>query len=177
MTAGRLVLVRHAKSDYPWGVSDHDRPLNPRGTRDAPEIGRWLEDHVDWAPGVVPAVRVSTARRAQLTWLGVRSRLSERWAAADVSDESRIYEADVATLIDVAVDAAPAGLVVMVGHNPGLADLVEHLAVADDLRAQALVKFPTASVAVLEVVGDAAYADALMTPGSMRVRDFVVPRG
>ena len=34
--AGRLILVRHAKSDYPWGVDDHDRPLSERGRRDAP---------------------------------------------------------------------------------------------------------------------------------------------
>ncbi len=37
-----LILIRHAKSDYPPGVPDHDRPLNARGLRDAPRIGAWL---------------------------------------------------------------------------------------------------------------------------------------
>ena len=40
----RLILLRHAKSDWP-DVPDRDRPLAKRGRRDAPKIGRWLRDH------------------------------------------------------------------------------------------------------------------------------------
>lgn len=174
--SARLVVVRHAKSDYPWGVTDHDRPLNDRGRRDAPEIGGWLDAHVDWPEGPPPAVRVSTARRAQLTWAGARSRLSERWGTADVRDEARIYEVDVPTLAAVAGEAAAGtDLVVLVGHNPGLADLVGWLAVDDDRRAAALVKYPTSSIAVLG--GDGPLATLLGEPGSMRVVDFAVARG
>ncbi len=180
----RLVLVRHAKSDYPWGVADHDRPLNDRGRRDAPEIGTWLDQHVGWARGTdasdsaggEPAVRVSTARRAQLTWAGARTRLSDRWDGVDEQDEPRIYEADVATLLAVAREAAAgSSTVVLVGHNPGLADLVAWLAVDDVRRREALVKFPTASVALLAT--DLPLTQALGAPGSMRVADFAVPRG
>lgn len=174
--SARLVLVRHAKSDYPWGVTDHDRPLNPRGRRDAPQIGSWLDENIEWPAGSPPAVRVSTARRAQLTWAGARTTLSDRWAAADTVDEPRIYEADVRTLLAVAQEAAAASdLVVLVGHNPGVADLVEWLAVDDARRAEALVKFPTSSVAVL--AADVPLAEALSAPGSMRVAAFAVPRG
>ena len=176
MPAARLVLVRHAKSDYPWGVSDHDRPLNPRGRRDAPQVGAWLDEHVHWGDGIVPAVRVSTARRAQLTWAGVRSRLSPRWESVDVQDEPLVYEADVATLSEV-VRQASSPLVLLVGHNPGLADLVARVAVDAAMRAQALVKFPTSSVAVLEAVGDSPFSDVIDGPATMRLTAFVVPRG
>ena len=58
-----LVLLRHARSAWP-DVPDHDRPLAPRGRRDAPVVGRWLRTAgylSDW-------VMCSTARRARQTW-------------------------------------------------------------------------------------------------------------
>ncbi|MFN8171603.1 MAG: hypothetical protein U0R65_07035 [Candidatus Nanopelagicales bacterium] len=65
----------------------------------------------------------------------------------------------------------------LVGHNPGLADLVARVAVDDAMRAQALVKFPTSSVAVLEAVGDSPLSDVIDGPATMRLTAFVVPRG
>jgi phosphohistidine phosphatase len=59
----RLILLRHAKSDWP-DVPDRDRPLAKRGRRDAPRIGRWLHDH-----GYLPDVVIcSPARRTEQTW-------------------------------------------------------------------------------------------------------------
>ena len=55
----RLILLRHAKSDWPPGMVDHDRPLAARGRRAAPLIGRWLVDN-----GFVPdRAVVSTASK------------------------------------------------------------------------------------------------------------------
>lgn len=174
--SGRLVLVRHAKSDYPWGVDDHDRPLNDRGRRDAPAVGRWLDEHVTWPDDVEPIVVVSTARRAQLTWGLASAELGERWSGVPVVDEARIYEAPVSALLDVVRDAGGGrGLVLLVGHNPGLAGLVLHLAADDDLRRQATEKFPTSAIAVLEA--DGSLEEGLGRPGSMRVSAFAVPRG
>ena len=174
--SARLVLVRHAKSDYPWGVDDHDRPLNERGRRDAPEVGRWLAEHVTWSDDVEPIVLVSTARRAQLTWGLASAELGERWSGVPVIDEERIYEASVSSLLDVVREAGRgSGLVVLVGHNPGLAGLVLHLAADDDLRRQATEKFPTSAVAVLEA--DDSLGEGIDRPGSMRVSAFAVPRG
>jgi phosphohistidine phosphatase len=173
---GRLVVVRHAKSDYPWGVEDHDRPLNDRGRRDAPEVGRWLDAHVTWQPAEHPRVLVSTARRAQLTWGLAQEQLGPAWSTVTVSDEPRIYEAPVSTLLEVAREAATASsLVVIVGHNPGLAGLVHAIAVDDDLRRAATAKFPTSAIAVLDAPGG--LAAALDAPGSLRVSAFAVPRG
>ena len=171
-----LVLVRHAKSDYPWGVDDHDRPLNERGRRDAPALGTWLDEHVTWEAGGVVRVLVSTARRAQLTWGLARERLSDRWDEVEVHDEARIYEASVRGLIDV-VSEVPAGIrtLVMVGHNPGLVELIVTLARADDLRAEATAKFPTCAVATL--VSDLPLLDAVAQPHAFRVTNFAVPRG
>ena len=170
----RLVLVRHAKSDYPWGVDDHDRPLNDRGRRDAPEIGAWLDAHVTWPADAVPAVRVSTARRAQTTWGLARTRMSDRWDDVDLADEPRIYEADVTSLLDV-VGECVAPTLLLVGHNPGLAELVAGLAVDDALRAEALVKFPTSAIAVLE--SDLPLAEAVQGGDTFHVTAFAVPRG
>ena len=173
---GRLVLVRHAKSDYPWGVDDHDRPLNERGRRDAPEIGAWLDAQLAWAPGRAPAVRVSTARRAQLTWSLASGRLSDRWGEATVQDEERIYEAPVAALREVAAEAAlDADTVLLVGHNPGLAGLIHSCADDDPLRRQATAKFPTSAIAVLECPGP--LGEALAADRAFRVTAFAVPRG
>src|ERR1700712_4658208 len=58
-----LLLLRHAKSDYPPGVADHERPLAPRGIREAALAGDWLRAH---APAV-DAVLCSTATRTRET--------------------------------------------------------------------------------------------------------------
>src|SRR4029453_5768266 len=58
-----LLLLRHAKSDYPQGVADHERPLAPRGEREAGLAGDWLRAH---APAV-DAVLCSTATRTRQT--------------------------------------------------------------------------------------------------------------
>ena len=58
-----LVLMRHAKSDYPAGVPDHERPLAPRGTREAGLAGDWLREH---APAI-DAVLCSSAVRTRQT--------------------------------------------------------------------------------------------------------------
>ncbi len=59
----RLLVMRHAKSDWTHAVPDHDRPLNDRGARNAPAMGKALA-----AMGAVPDhVLTSTAVRAATT--------------------------------------------------------------------------------------------------------------
>ena len=168
----RLILVRHAKSDYPWGVDDHYRPLNGRGRRDAPVIGSWLMDHV--SVDRVPLVVVSSATRTQLTWRLMRERLSEDWAHVDVVDEPSVYEADVSTL-DVVVRDIPDDrtTVVLIGHNPGLRDFIEAHVPSGDLREQAIAKFPTSAIAVLSTPH--AWREAPQNP--MTLEQFAIARG
>lgn len=164
----RLVLLRHAKSDYPVGVPDHDRPLNARGRRDAPAAGRWLDDNV----GRIDLALVSTARRAQQTWHLAHGVVTD---IGEVRDEGAIYEASESRLLDI-VRGLPesAGTALLVGHNPGLELLAHSLAgPGDSIAARAMaVKYPTCGIAVILAGGqwrDVAH-DA-------RLVDFAVPRG
>ena len=116
-----LVLLRHAKSAWP-DLPDHERPLAPRGRRDAPVMGRWLRR----AAYVPDTVLCSTARRARQTWQLAEGALQDRPA---VTFEHGIYGASAAGLLDV-IRHAPSGArtVVVVGHDPAVQDLALALA-------------------------------------------------
>jgi phosphohistidine phosphatase len=164
----RLVLLRHAKSDWP-DVADHDRPLAKRGRRDAPRAGRWLR-RCGYAPD---AVVCSTARRARETWDLVAAGLG---ASPPVRYEPRVYDATVLALL-MLVRELPGDqrTVCIVGHNPGLAELAvglaEHAAGDGGQLGRLTASFPTAAVAVLGFAG--AWAET--NPGQGRLLAFAVP--
>ena len=142
----RLILLRHAKSDWP-DVPDRDRPLAKRGRRDAPVIGRWLRDH-----GYLPeAVICSAARRTRQTWDLIAPELG---GAPRVTFEPRAYAASAQTLLYL-VRELPAACqaALLIGHNPGIADLAAALTQPPDADVAPL-RFPTAAVAVLEFPGN-----------------------
>jgi phosphohistidine phosphatase len=158
----RLVLLRHAKSDWPEDVADHDRPLAARGRRDAPLAGRWLARQ-----GHVPdAVICSTARRARETWDLASGSLG---VAPPVRYERRVYEATVLALLMLVREIPDEeSAVAIVGHNPGLAELAVGLA-APSARPPA--SFPTTAIAVLGLPG--AWSDA--RPGEASLLAFATP--
>lgn len=167
-----LVLLRHAKSDYPEGVPDHDRPLAERGERDAAAVAKVL------AAGPVPElVLCSSAARARATWAPV-----ERALEAGGGDGSIVrYEPDVylasarALLGLLRATPAPVGRLLVVGHNPGLQDLALNLAGAGPNKALAALaeKLPTAGL--VSLTSDSPW-DSWAT-GSCRLESFEVPRG
>ncbi len=165
----RLVVLRHAKSDWPLGTPDHQRPLAARGRRDAPAAGAWLRD-TDHVPA---HVLCSTARRARQTWALAAAELPD---APSARFTERIYDADLSDLLDV-VRQIPAAVstALIVGHNPGFQELVLWLAAggAGDALDRAAVKYPTAGTAVLEFIGPWAELAA----GGAVLTQFVVPRG
>jgi phosphohistidine phosphatase len=175
----RLVVLRHAKSAYPPGVVDHDRPLNARGVVDAKAAGVWIREHV----GVPDHVVVSTARRARGTWTLAAAEIGYIGAAGyDVESQGpltvdpRVYEASALTLTTVVSELPPrVRTAVLVGHMPGVEMLVDHLARGRDAEAARLLamKFPTAGVAVLDVGVD--WRD--LGPGTAHLAAFAVPRG
>ncbi|MFF7975062.1 histidine phosphatase family protein [Streptomyces sp. NPDC007905] len=166
----RLVVLRHAKSAWPEGVEDHRRPLAPRGLRDAPAAGRVLAE-ADVLPDLVLC---STAVRARRTW----ELVSAQWGTPPpVRFDRRLYAAAVPGLLE-AVHEVPREVetLLLVGHNPGLEELVLELAGdgLDDTLAQVRVKFPTSAVAVLVWRGTGWPA---LAPGTALLTSVAVPRG
>ncbi|MGW2643300.1 SixA phosphatase family protein [Streptomyces sp. NPDC001348] len=166
----RLVVLRHAKSARPPGVADHERPLAPRGRRDAPAAGRALAE-ADRLPDLVLC---STAVRARETW----ELASAQWGTPPpVRFDPRLYAADVPELLHVVREVPPeVATLLLVGHNPGLEDLVLDLAGDDlgDALGQVRTKFPTSAIADLAWHGPA-WRD--LTPGTALLTSVTVPRG
>lgn len=153
MAEHTLVLLRHAKSDWTGDEDDRHRPLARRGRRQAPEAGRWLASGVDRVDLAV----VSPAVRARSTWDLAAAELATPPA---VRLEEDVYAASADGLLDVV-----AGLredlttVVLVGHNPGLEDLLEQLT-------GEWVAMPTSALAVVDLPGT--WAEAGRVTGVLR---------
>ena len=145
----RLLLLRHAKSAYPAGVADIDRPLGERGRKAAPLMGAYIARE-----GLKPDhAMVSPARRTQETWEAVRAELDD----TPMETVPSIYEASAGRILD-AIRSAPAEAtsLLVIGHNPGLGDLALRLVGEGpkDLQRDLREKFPTAALAVLEFDAD-----------------------
>jgi phosphohistidine phosphatase len=125
-------VLRHAKSSWKTdGQADMDRPLNKRGERDAPDMGRRLK-----ALGVKPKrIIASPAKRAVQTAKRVAYRLNYKYGK--IETESRLYLADPAEILRyLHVRDDKAARLLIVGHNPGLTEFVNWMAgqaVIDDL--------------------------------------------
>lgn len=114
----RLVLVRHAKSDWTNpSIDDHDRPLNDRGLRDAPRMARALAE-TGFRPEVILS---STALRARTTAEAFAAQLG-----AAVNLDPDLYGAPGRTLLATAA-ASAARRVLVVAHDPGITDLAAQL--------------------------------------------------
>lgn len=164
----RLILLRHGKSAWPDGTGDLDRPLADRGREASPRMGAYLaSEHL-----IPDLVLVSPARRTQETWALVRPHVGD----VTVRTEPRIYEAPAERLLAVAreTDAGTATLM-MVGHNPGLADLLRLLVGDGDRLAftKAMKKYPTAGLAVIDLP-KGAWRE--LSPRSGRLDRFVTPK-
>ena len=123
MAGKELFLVRHAKSswDDPT-ISDHERPLNERGYRNAPEMGRRLSDR-----GVSPhALISSTALRARTTAEIMAGSLN--YPKDQIVFDRALYHASATELQEYigGLDARHFS-VMLFGHNPGMTSLVSHL--------------------------------------------------
>lgn len=131
----KLILIRHAKSswDNPHD-SDFERPLNDRGLRDAPRIGRWLNEHT-----VPNMIITSPANRAKTT---AQLLLEELETECPLVEEAAIYEATLEDLIDIVRECSDTiHQLVLVGHNPTFQ------ALAGRLHGEP-IEYPTAAVSI-----------------------------
>jgi len=140
----RLTLLRHAKSgDDGMVARDFDRPLNAKGRRAARAIGRHMREAALRFDAVIASPAVRVAETLQEVETGYGEGLKPQW-------ERRIYLATTDELLEV-VHGAPdsAESLLLVGHNPGLEQLVLMLVPhgVDDARGEVAIKYPTASIA------------------------------
>ena len=134
-----LIVMRHAKSD--WGdiaLSDHDRPLNARGCRDAPRMARWLRE-IDMVPDLVLS---STSQRT----LDTVDLMKKEWGSdVEVAGTSALYLATPeAILRTIQSDGCGAVRLMVLAHNPGITHFVSKLA-------GQVVDMPTAAIAVFQI--------------------------
>ncbi|MGW1680951.1 SixA phosphatase family protein [Saccharopolyspora sp. NPDC002376] len=156
----KLVLIRHAKSAWPDDADDFDRPLSDRGRRDAPAVGHWLRDNA----AAIELVLCSPAIRARRTW---ELAAPEIPAEPRLKYDDRIYAASARELLAVLREVPPTVMTAaVIGHNPGLEDLVSLL--TDE---PAVLK--TAAVAVLGLQ----CPWASVGPDCATAVDFAKPRG
>jgi len=117
-----LLILRHAKSSWKNSdLADHDRPLNKRGKRDAPRIGELLVREE-----IVPDLIIcSSAKRAKKTTELV---VKESGYEGEIIFERDLYAAWPEAYINtLSLTPDEFGTVMVVGHNPGLEDLLEIL--------------------------------------------------
>ena len=144
-----LGLFRHAKSDWhDPRARDFDRPLNERGRKGAALMGHHVLEHGQHWDRMIASPAIRCAETIEIACQAAGQPVAVQW-------DRRIYLASSVTLIDLLRESDDSlGAVLMVGHNPGLEDLIFDL-VPDDgtspLRDVVEVKFPTASYAVLEL--------------------------
>jgi phosphohistidine phosphatase len=158
-----LVLIRHAKSSWKdVSLADRNRPLNRRGKRDAPEMGRRLAARKG-APDLVvssPVVRALTTAQVIAEAVG--------YPVKRIVEDERLYGANQAKLLDVI-----RGLddrfdrVFLFSHNPGLTDLV------NALSDQALDNVPTCGFVEFRVDAD---GWAKVGPNTVQRIDFDYPK-
>ncbi|MGH2954127.1 MAG: SixA phosphatase family protein [Solirubrobacterales bacterium] len=163
----RLYLLRHAKSswDDPT-LTDHDRPLAPRGRRAAEVMAKHLQRN-----GIAPAlVLCSGSRRTHQTLTRIAPGLGD---SAEVQIRPELYAAASADLLEV-LRGQPdeIGSVMVIGHNPGIQDLALSLARGGPEIARVRRKFPTAALATLELEG----SWRGLAPGTAELTSFVKPK-
>lgn len=156
-----LIILRHGKAEGYNQEGDHQRVLTDRGVRDSREAGKWI------AGLVKPDLVVSSA--------ATRARQTAEFAAAagefgPVTLDPRIYAADAETLAEVVAGLpSEAGVVLLVGHNPGFEELAAGLS-KDPLP---MGSMPTSSSAVLRFNVDS-WQD--VAPSTGKLAGFFSPK-
>jgi phosphohistidine phosphatase len=167
MPIKQLFLLRHAKSSWDDPeLADVERPLAPRGRRAA----KLVADHIRREEVAPALVLCSPARRTRETLERISPALGE---GVSVEIERGLYAASELSLLerlralDEGVDA-----VMLIGHNPGVEQLVTGLAGSGELLPAVRRKYPTGALATLEFAG----RWRELGPGSARLTSFVTPK-
>jgi phosphohistidine phosphatase len=159
----RLILMRHAKSDWSGGASsDHERILNPRGRAAATALGDWLRDKT-----LIPdQVLCSSAMRTKETCVRL-----ELPANVNVTYLRPLYLASADVILNT-LRSAKGDSILMIGHNPGIAMMAEAILTTEPDHPQ-FMQYPTGAT----LVADFDIANWTQAGwGKAIARHFVVPR-
>lgn len=165
----RLLLLRHAKSDWASGAtSDFDRPLNKRGRKAAPIMGRWCADN-----GLYPQrIICSAALRTRQTLAGL---LPFFPADCTINITRRLYEDDVSGYLEAVRGGGDAETLMLIGHNPSTQELACLLGARGDEAIITAVHthYPTCGLAVIDIDAPR-FAD--LVPGGGHLSAFKTPK-
>jgi phosphohistidine phosphatase len=168
VTARTLLIVRHAKSDWEAGAPDHERPLNGRGRREAPELGRRLS-----RAGLRPDLVVcSDAARAQETWRLAAAAWSD---APPVRVDGRLYDASRSEVLAVLTETPDeVATLACVGHEPTSSALAAVLTGSAEPAAAEQLAGGLKTACAVVLTFDGAWAG--LEPGTCRLSAVVSPR-
>lgn len=165
-----LLMLRHAKSSWEEPqLSDHQRPLAPRGKKAAPRIGSYMS-----ANGLLPdLVLCSPARRAVDTWTLVSEQLQTMPEVKLLEDLYHTGPGTILSLLHELPDSI--STVLLVGHNPTFEELALSLSGSGDEESLAEMarKYPTGALAVIDISVDQWRE---VQPGTGSLRSFIRPR-
>ena len=158
-----LYLIRHAKSSWKNDeLTDFERPLNERGKRDAPFMGKLLHEQKIRPDAIIssPALRALTTARIIATEL--------KYDLKYIATDGLLYEADFRSMMSVVngIDDSLA-TVIIVGHNPGITFL------ANSLTEAAIENIPTCGVVGINLDGG---RWRTIHPGSATLKFFEQPK-
>lgn len=159
----RLLIMRHAKSAWPDGVDDHDRPLNNRGNRAAPKMA-----HLLLQKSLLPdAVIVSSAKRTQETWQHMNNIFEQNEIQIPMETEPNFYMAGLGAIQQKLLHAIHGDTLLVLGHNYGWSDAIARLSGRH-------IELKTANIAIIEHPGTK-WADAIRET-NWTLTDFITPR-
>lgn len=148
-----LILLRHAHAELAGiGQDDIDRPLSRQGIAESEAAGKWLQAHNQLPDRIV----CSSARRARETL----EQVLQVTGFVEQRQEPRIYDATPGTLMQVADEHRECSRLMIVGHNPGLEQLVALLSSgqSSDFRGM-----PAAGLVVLHIPAEADFEPGIAT--------------
>lgn len=142
-----LMLLRHAKAVVADGkIRDRDRPLAPRGQKDAPKIGAYMARH-----RLLPdCAVVSSSKRTRETWELMGPALGLR---LQPTFEDRLYDASPQTIMDVIQETGGnCPTLLLIAHNPSLHRVAMGLIATGDLEAREQLRegLPTSGLVSIE---------------------------
>lgn len=153
MSERTLILLRHAKSDWSGHEADVDRPLAERGLHQAPQAGLWLARSIH----KIDLAVVSPSNRTRSTWELAAAELDN---PPPVRTDDGVYAASAGQVLGVVRDLPDdAATVVLVGHNPGLENLIA-------LLTGKRISMPTSAIAVIRL--DGPWSTAGPSTGTLR---------